>query len=76
MGASHRRGGPVTTQRDKEARPAPDLAKVALGGSPGEGEQRPPCDFIATGPNQFWVADATYAPAAAGFLSLAVVLDT
>ena len=25
MSASHRRGGPVTTQRDKEARPAPDL---------------------------------------------------
>ena len=25
VGASHRRGGPTTTRRDKEARPAPDL---------------------------------------------------
>ena len=25
VGAIHRRGGPVTTQRNKEARPAPDL---------------------------------------------------
>ena len=43
-GASHRRGGPVTTQRDKEARPAPDLVDR---------------DFTATGPNQLWVADIT-----------------
>ena len=25
VGASHRRGGPITTRRDKDARPAPDL---------------------------------------------------
>ena len=25
VGASHRRGDPVTTRRDQEARPAPDL---------------------------------------------------
>ena len=44
VGASHRRGGPVTTQRDKEARPAPDLVDR---------------DFTAMGPNQLWVADIT-----------------
>jgi len=60
VGASHRRGGPVTTQRDKEARPAPDLVDR---------------DFTATGPNQLWVADITYVPTMAGFLYLAVVLD-
>ena len=60
VGASHRRGGPVTTQRDKEARPAPDLVDR---------------DFTAAGPNQLWVADITYLPTAAGFLYLAVVLD-
>ncbi len=43
-GASHRRGGPVTTQQDKEARPAPGLADRG---------------FTATGPNQLWVADIT-----------------
>ena len=37
VGASHRRGGPVTTRRDQEARPAPDLVDR---------------DFSATGPNQ------------------------
>ena len=60
VGASHRRGGPVTTQRDKEARPAPDLVDR---------------DFTAAGPNQLWVADITYVPTMAGFLYLAVVLD-
>lgn len=60
VGASHRRGGPVTTQRDKEARPAPDLVDR---------------NFTAAGPNQLWVADITYLPTAAGFLYLAVVLD-
>ena len=60
VGASHRRGGPVTTQRDKEARPAPDLVDR---------------DFTAVGPNQLWVADITYVPTMAGFLYLAVVLD-
>ena len=60
VGASHRRGGPVTTQPDKEARPAPDLVDR---------------DFTAVGPNQLWVADITYVPTMAGFLYLAVVLD-
>ena len=60
VGASHRRGGPVTTQRDKEARPAPDLVDR---------------NFTAAGPNQLWVADITYVPTMAGFLYLAVVLD-
>ncbi len=60
VGACHRRGGPTTTQRDKEARPAPDLVDR---------------NFAASGPNQLWVADMTYLPTAAGFLYLAVVLD-
>jgi putative transposase len=60
VGASHRRGGPITTRRDKDARPAPDLVDR---------------NFSATTPNQLWVADITYVPTAAGFLYLAVVLD-
>ena len=49
-----------TTIRDKDARPAPDLVDRK---------------FVATGPNQLWVADITYVPTWAGFLYLAVVLD-
>lgn len=60
VGASHRRGGPVTTRRGKDARPAPDLVDR---------------DFAASGPNQLWVSDITFIPTAAGFLYLAVVLD-
>ena len=60
VGASHRSGGPVTTRRDQDARPAPDLVDRK---------------FTAPGPNQLWVADITYVPTAAGFLYLAVVLD-
>lgn len=60
VGASHRKGGPVTTRRDQEARPAPDLVDRK---------------FTAPGPDQLWVADITYVPTAAGFLYLAVVLD-
>jgi putative transposase len=60
VGASRRRGDPITTRRDKQARPAPDLVNR---------------EFQATGPNQLWVADITYSPTAAGFLYLAVVLD-
>ena len=60
VGASHRHGGPTTTRRDKDARPAPDLVDR---------------NFTASGPNQLWVADITYVPTAAGFLYLAVVLD-
>jgi putative transposase len=60
VGASRRRGGPVTTRRDREARPAPDLVDR---------------NFTADRPNRLWVADITFIPTAAGFLYLAVVLD-
>ena len=60
VGASRRRGGPITTRRYKQARPAPDLVDR---------------DFQADGPNRLWVADITYVPTAAGFLYLAVVVD-
>ena len=60
VGACHRQGGPTTTQRDKEARPAPDLVDR---------------DFTAQARNQLWIADITYVPTAAGFFYLAVVLD-
>ena len=50
-----------TTKRDCNARPAPDLVER---------------DFHADGPNRLWVADITYIPTAAGFLFLAVVIDT
>jgi putative transposase len=60
VGASHRRGGPVTTRRDDEARPAPDLVDR---------------NFTAAAPNRLWVGDITYVPTAAGFVYLAVVLD-
>lgn len=58
--ASHRRGGPVTTRRDPEARLAPDLVDR---------------DFATEAPNRLWAADITYVPTAAGFLYLAIVLD-
>lgn len=50
-GVSRRRGFVVTTQRDPEQRPAPDLVKRK---------------FVAEGPNQLWVADMTYVPTWAG----------
>jgi len=43
VGASHRHGGPTTTRRDKDARPAPDLVDR---------------DFTASGPNQLWAKPA------------------
>lgn len=49
-----------TTVRSETGRPAPDLV------------QR---QFVATAPNQLWVADITYIPTWAGMLYLAVVLD-
>lgn len=55
-----RRAGPRTTRRDRTARPAPDLVQRA---------------FVASAPNQLWVADITYASVWAGFLYLAVVVD-
>ena len=60
VGASRRRAGVITTRRDKDARPAPDLVDR---------------DFTASRPNHLWVADITFVPTAAGFLYLAVVLD-
>jgi putative transposase len=60
VGASRRRVGVTTTRRDKDARPAPDLVDR---------------NFVASRPNQLWVADITYVPTASGFLYLAVVLD-
>jgi putative transposase len=59
-GVSRRRGYVVTTTSDKRQRNAPDLVKS---------------QFIATDINQLWVADMTYVPTWAGFLSLAVVTD-
>jgi len=59
QGASRRKGF-KTTIRDNNARPAPDLVERK---------------FVATEPNQLWVADITYIPTWAGFLFLAVVLD-
>lgn len=55
-----RRRKVVTTRRDGDARPAPDLVDR---------------NFTAAGPDQLWVADITYIPTWAGFLYLAVVLD-
>jgi putative transposase len=59
VGVSRRRWV-TTTQRGPVATAVPDLV------------QR---DFVATAPNQLWVADLTYVPTWAGFLFLAVVLD-
>jgi putative transposase len=58
-GASRRKKA-WTTQKDRDARPAPDLVER---------------DFSANGPDRLWVADITYIPTWAGFLYLAVVLD-
>ena len=55
-----RRKWPRTTQRARDARPAPDLVER---------------NFAAEGPDRLWVADITYVPTWAGFLYLAVVLD-
>jgi len=55
-----RRRSITTTQRDRAARPAPDLVER---------------NFAAAEPNRLWVADITYIPTWAGFLYLAVVLD-
>jgi putative transposase len=55
-----RRRGVVTTRRDADARPAPDLVDR---------------NFTAVRPDQLWVADITFIPTLAGFLYLAVVLD-
>jgi putative transposase len=49
-----------TTQRDQQARPAPDLVDR---------------QFRADGPNRLWVADITFIPTRSGAFYLAVVLD-
>jgi putative transposase len=59
-GASRRRWV-ITTVRDRHARPVPDLVER---------------NFTAAAPDCLWVADITYIPTWAGFLYLAVVLDT
>jgi putative transposase len=59
-GVSRRRRKPGTTNRDRDAWPAPDLVDR---------------DFTAGGPDELWVADITYIPTWAGFLYLAVVVD-
>ena len=56
-----RRKWVTTTVREPGARPAPDLVER---------------NFVAAAPNRLWVADITYIPTWAGFLYLAVVLDT
>jgi putative transposase len=55
-----RRRSVVTTVRDEDSRPVPDLVNR---------------DFRADGPNLLWVADITYVPTQNGFIYLAVVLD-
>jgi putative transposase len=55
-----RRKFQVITHRDPAALGAADLVDR---------------EFIATAPNQLWVADITYIPTWAGFLYLAIVLD-
>jgi putative transposase len=57
---AHRRRFVVTTKRDRDARPAPDLVER---------------NFAAEAPNRLWVADITYIPTWSGFLYLAVALD-
>jgi putative transposase len=59
-GVSRRRAWCVTTRREKDRQPAPDLVQRR---------------FKATDVNQLWVADMTYIPTWAGFGYLAVVLD-
>ena len=56
----HRRRFIITTVRDPEAVPAPDLVNRA---------------FHASGPDQLWVADITALPTWQGYLYLAIVLD-
>ena len=59
--AGKRKGkNPVTTRKGKGMDTRPDLV------------QR---DFTATGPNQLWVADITYARTAKGFVYAAFVTD-
>lgn len=45
--ASHQCGGLVTTRRDQEARPAPNLVDR---------------NFVTNAPDRLWVAEITYVP--------------
>jgi putative transposase len=56
----HRRKGPRTGRRQRDAAPAPDLVRR---------------DFAVAAPDRLWVADITYVPTWMGFLYLAIVLD-
>ena len=60
QGASRRHRKTRLTRRDRDARPAPDLANR---------------NFVAEGPDQLWVADLTYVRTKAGWLYVAVVLE-
>lgn len=60
QGISRRRGWCVTTRRDRDAKVSADLVNR---------------QFVATLPNQLWVADMTYLPTWGGFAYLAVVID-
>jgi len=59
-GVRRRRGFVVTTCRDESQRAALDLVNR---------------EFVASGPNQLWVADMTCVLTWAGFIFLAIVLD-
>ena len=61
LAGRHRRRAFHTTQRDPDAQAAPDLVQRT---------------FVASAPNQLWIADITSGPTQRdGFLSLAVILD-
>lgn len=59
-GRKRQRRHPVTTQRDGNAVPAPNLLNQ---------------EFSAPAPNQKWVSDITYIETAEGWLYLAAILD-
>ena len=58
-GASRRKSF-ITTVRDRDARPAPDLVER---------------NFTADASNKLWVSDITYVPTLSVFLFVAIVLD-
>ena len=60
VGVSKVKGPPRPKRETPECPPAPDLVHRR---------------FVATAPNQLWVADMTYIPTYRGFLYLAIVLD-
>jgi transposase InsO family protein len=60
IAGKHGRRKLVTTRRDKDATPAPDLVER---------------DFSAERPDELWVGDITYVPTGEGWLFVASVLD-